>query len=120
MFIAHLCAEAVAGFVARTSVVHRNPGGARQAFAEHVASLVEEAVLPLDQQAHDLALGDQNAECLQQRYQSRCRHLPLMVLGEHEAAQFRSEMTMNAGRQRRCHHLAIRGLPTLAAEVHDV
>jgi len=86
VFITHLGAEAVAGFVARASVVHRNPGGARQALAEHVAGFVEEAVLPLDQQAQDLALGDQNAECLQQRYQSRCRHLPLMVLGEHEAA----------------------------------
>src|SRR5262245_55894648 len=29
VFITHLCAEAVAGFVARASVVHRNPGGAR-------------------------------------------------------------------------------------------
>ena len=43
-----------------------------------------------------------------------------MVLGEHEAAQFRPEMTMNAGRQRRRHRVAVRGLPALAAEIHDM
>jgi hypothetical protein len=43
-----------------------------------------------------------------------------MILGEHEAAQFWTKMTMNAGRQRRCHRLTIWSLPALAAEVHDV
>jgi hypothetical protein len=43
-----------------------------------------------------------------------------MILGEHEAAQFRSEVTIDAGRQRRRHHLTIRGLPAFAAEVHHM
>ena len=43
-----------------------------------------------------------------------------MVLGQHEAAQFRPEMADDAGRQRRRHHVAVRGLPALAAEIHDM
>ena len=56
----------------------------------------------------------------QQRHQSRHRHLPLMVLGQHEAAQLRPEVTIDAGRQRRRHHGAIRCLPALAAEIHHM
>src|SRR5271166_1927842 len=51
------------------------------------------------QQANDLSLGDDDAEPAQQRDQSRRRDLSLMILGEHEAAQFRSEMTIDARRQ---------------------
>ena len=43
-----------------------------------------------------------------------------MILGEHEAAQLRAEMAIDASRQRRRHHLAVRGLPALALEIHDV
>ncbi len=43
-----------------------------------------------------------------------------MILGEHEAAQLRPEVTSNAGRQRRRHHVTIRRLPAFAAEVHHV
>ena len=43
-----------------------------------------------------------------------------MVLGQHEAAQLRPEMPADAGRQRCCHHVAVRLLPALAAEIHDV
>jgi hypothetical protein len=43
-----------------------------------------------------------------------------MVLGEHEAAQLRSEMAIDAGRQRRCQHAAVGGQPALAAEIDDV
>src|SRR5207244_4548119 len=46
--------------------------------------------------------------------------LPLMILGEHEAAQFWSKVTMNTGRQRRRHRVAVRGQPALAAKTHDV
>ncbi len=43
-----------------------------------------------------------------------------MVLGEHEAAQFRSEMTIDARRQGGHHRLAVRGLPAFPAKVGDM
>ena len=89
MGVADLRTEAVAGFVARSGVVHRDPGGAGKPGTQHVTGLTEEAILARDQQANHLALGDEDAEAVQQRHQSRHRHLPLMVLSEHEAAQFR-------------------------------
>jgi hypothetical protein len=67
-----------------------------------------------------LALGDEDAEAAQQRHQARYRHLPLMILGEHEAAQLRPEVTIDAGRQRRSHHVTIRRLPAFAAEIHHM
>jgi len=85
-----------------------------------IAGLGKEAVLARGQQADHMAFGDDDAETAQQRHQSRHRHLPLMVLGEHEAAQLRPEVTIDAGRQRRRHHVAIRRLPAFAAEIHDV
>ena len=48
------------------------------------------------------------------------RRLPLMILGEHEAAQFRPEVTIDTGRQRSRHHVAIRRLPAFAAEIHHM
>ena len=68
------------------------------------------------EQADHLALGDEDAERAQQRHQSRRRGLALMVLGEQEAAQFRPEMAIDAGRQRRCQHPAVRGQPALATK----
>ena len=81
---------------------------------------VEKVVLAFDQEAEHLALADEDAEAAQQRHQSRHCHLPLMVLGEHEAAQLRPEVTIDTVRQRRRHRAAIRHLPALAAEIHDM
>src|SRR5712672_1295857 len=120
MGIADLGAEAVGGFVACAGVVHRDPGGTDEPGTQHIASLGEETVLALDQQADHLALGDEDAEAAQQRHQPRRRHLSLMVLGEHEAAQLRPEVTIDAGRQRRRHHVAFRRLPAFAAEIHNM
>ena len=75
----------------RAGVVHRDPGGADESGAEHVAGLGEEAVLILVEQAHDLAFGDEDAERPQQRHQPRHGHLPLMILGQHETAQLRPQ-----------------------------
>ena len=108
VFIADLRAEAVRGLVASAGVVHRDPGGAGKPGAQHVAGLVEETVLAGDQQTHELPLGDDDAERPHQREQPRHRDLPLMVLSEHEAAQVRPEMPADAGRQRRCHRVAVR------------
>jgi hypothetical protein len=120
MRVADLRAEAVRSLVTGASVVHRDPGGARKPGAEHIAGLVEEAVLAGDQQTHELPLGDEDADRPQQRQQPRHRDLPLMVEGENEAAQLGPKMPAKAGRQRRRHHLAVRDLPALAAEIHDV
>jgi hypothetical protein len=67
-----------------------------------------------------LALGDKDAEAAQQRHQSRHRGLRLMILSEHEAAQFWPEVTIDTGRQRRRHYGAIRRLPAFAAEIYDM
>ena len=101
-------------------IVDRDPGGAREPGAQHLAVLRQEAVLAGYQQTHELPLGDDDAERPQLRQQPRHRHLALMVLGQHEAAQLRPEMPADAGRQRCCHHVAVRLLPALAAEIHDV
>jgi hypothetical protein len=76
--------------VASPGVIHRNPWSTGEPGAQHVAGLVEEAVLAGDQQADDLAFGDDDPERPQQGQQPRHRDLALMILGEHEAAQFRS------------------------------
>jgi len=68
----------------------------------------------LGQQALDLALGDRQADRLQQGGQTRQRGLALMVLHQHEATQVRTEMSFDPLWQRRDDRLAVRGDPTLA------
>ena len=118
--VADLGAEAVLGFVARPGVVGGDPRRVGQAGPQHGAGFVEEALLAGDQQANHLPLGDRDAESSQQRDQSRRGDLSLMMLGEHEAAQFRSEMAIDACRQGRDHRLAVRGLPAFPAKIGDV
>ena len=69
--VADLRAEAVRRLVARAGVVDRDPGRRLKAGAQHVARLVEEAVLAADQQPHDLPLGDLDADGVQQSLTSR-------------------------------------------------
>jgi hypothetical protein len=106
--------------VARPGSVGRDPRRVRQAGPQHGAGFVQETLLAGDQQADDLPLGDEDAEPSQHRDQSRRRDLSLMVLGEHEAAQFRSEMTIDARRQARHHRLAVRGPPAFPVKVGDM
>ena len=120
MGVADLRAEAVRSFMASPGVVHRDPGGAGEPGTQHITGFIEEAVLAGDQQTHELALGDHDAERAQQRQQPRDRDLPLMILGEHEAAQFRAKMPVDAGRQRRRCGRAVRRLPALATEIHHM
>ena len=56
----------------------------------------QEVVLPVDQQAHHLPLGDADPDRLQQPDQPLDRHLPLVILHQHEAAQLRPEMAADA------------------------
>jgi hypothetical protein len=118
--VAHLGAEAVGGFMTGAGIVYRDPRGAGKPGTHDVASLVDKAVLVCGQQTDDLALGDDDAQAAQQRHQSWYRGLRLMILYEHEATQFRSEVTINAGRQRRRCHLTVRSLPAFAAEIHHL
>ena len=120
MGVFDLGAEAVSCLVACAGVIHRDPGAARQPGAQYIARLVAKAILAGGQQADHLALGNVDAERLQQCHQSRHRGLPLMILGEHEAPQLRPEMASDAGRQRCRRHLAVGGLPALALEIDDV
>jgi len=53
----------------------------------------KELIMLLDQQALDLALGDRQADRLQQGCQTRQRGLALVILHQHEAAQVRAEMS---------------------------
>ena len=87
--VADLGAEPVLGHVARPDVVDDDPRRVGQSGSQDGAGC--------DQQANHLPLGDDDAESTQQCDQSRRRDLSLMILGEHEAAQFGSEMTIDAG-----------------------
>jgi hypothetical protein len=72
-----LGAEAVLRLVARAGVVDRDPGGAGQPGAEHIASFGAEAIMAVIEQADLLALGDEDAERARNSVTSRG------VLGEH-------------------------------------
>jgi len=89
--------------VAGAGIVNRDPFGVRKTGAQHIAGLIDKPILAGDQQADNMALGDHDAKCLQQCQQPRHRHLRLMILSKHEAAQFRAKMPADAGWQRRCH-----------------
>src|SRR5271168_476461 len=119
MSVADLGAEAILAFVTRPGVVGRDPRRVGQAGPQYGARFLYEALLAGDQQTNDLSLGDQDANPSQQRDQSRRRDLSLMIQGEHEAAQFRSEMTVDARRQGRHQRLAVRGPPAFPQEVGD-
>ena len=67
MRVADLGAEAVRGLVTSAGVIDRNPARMRQTGAQYITGLVEEAVMIGDQQAHELAFGDDDAKRLQQR-----------------------------------------------------
>ena len=113
--VADLRAEAILAGMARTGIVDRDPGRRLQASPQHLTAFSQEAVLTIDQQAHHLALGDADADRSQLRHQPLDCHLPLMVLQQHEAAQLRSEMPDNAGRQRCQHHMTVRRHPAFPA-----
>ena len=95
--IADLRAESVAGFVPRAGVVDGNPVGGFQAGAQHVAGFAAERILPGDQQAHHLPLGDADADRLQLRHQPRHGDLALVVLCQHETTQLRPKWPLMPG-----------------------
>src|SRR5580704_12191776 len=120
MGVADLGTEAIIGLMARPGVVHRDPGRARQPGAQHLACFRVKAAMAGGQQADHLAFGNVDAQAAQQRHQPRHCGLSLMILGEHETAQLRPEMAIEAIRQRRRYDLAIGCQPALALKVDDV
>jgi len=54
----------------------------------------------------------------QQRDQALNRHLPLVILHQHEAVQFRPKMAANAAGRRRRDRLALRRQPALSSVAH--
>ena len=65
-----------------------------------------------------MALGDADADRLQQRDQTLNRHLALVMLHQHEPAQLRAEMAADAAGQRRHDRLTLRRQPALASIAH--
>ena len=120
MIVAELRTDAIDALVARAGVIHRDPGGGFQPRPQHVARFAKKPVLAGDQQAHDLALGNADADRVQLFHQPFHRHLALMVLHQHEAAQFRPEMAGHPCRQRRDHGDTLRRHPTLAPVADDL
>src|SRR5215207_4116221 len=95
MIIADLGADLVCAPVTGASVIHADPGRTGQAGAQHGAGLINKPVLPSDQEAHELALGDPQAETGELFEQPRDGDLALVVLCQHEAAQAQPEMADN-------------------------
>ncbi len=67
-----------------------------------------------------MALGHVDADRADLVQQARHRHLALVMLRQHEAAQSRAEVPRHLGRQRRCHGRAVRCQPPLTAVAHRV
>ena len=60
--VADLSAEPVLASVTRAGVVHRDPGHRLKANPQHVEGLRQESILPSNQQAHHLSLGDAHTD----------------------------------------------------------
>ena len=120
MIIADLRADPIARLVARTGVIRTYPVGRGQTRPQHITRLVDKAVLAGDQQAHDLPARNIHANGAQLCRQATHSHLALMVLVQHEAAQRRTEMTVQARRQRSGDGRSVRRQPPLTPIAHDV
>ena len=114
--VADLRAKAIFGFMPCAGVIDRYPRRCLQAGAQHVAGLIEEDTLLVDQQPLDLALRDRHAERMQQRRQTGQRGLTLMILHQHETAQVGAEMSCGSFGECCDDGLAVRRDPAFAAD----
>src|SRR5208282_51710 len=112
--IADLRAKPVLSGMPRAGVVHRDPGRCFQSRAQNILGFGDEPRVVLVQQADQLPLRDRNPHRSQKRQQPGHRRLTLVVLHQHEAAQFRSEMAFDPLRQGSQHRPAVRHYPALA------
>ena len=97
--VAELGGDPVARAMPGAGVVHRDPGRGLKPRAQHRLGLLDEGLDAAGQEPHDLALGDREPERGEEGRDPLHRHLALMVLQQHEAAQLRAEMAAHARRQ---------------------
>ena len=91
--VADLRADAVRRFVARAGVIHRDPGGRRSSPARSTSrASARKPSCPAISRRMTCRLRDVEPDRAQLGHQPRHRDLSLMVLGQHEAPQFRAEM----------------------------
>jgi hypothetical protein len=76
----------------RTGLVNRHVGRCLQSGPQDRLRFADEILLFVCQQALHLAFRDRHAERAQECLQAGQRGLPLVVLHQHEAAEFRAEM----------------------------
>ena len=106
--------------VARARVIDADPGRRFQPGPQHGAGLIDEGAGVRVEQADDLALGDHDADGPELGHQTRHGDLALMVLQQHEAAQFRPKVAGNPGRHRRENGLPVGREPAFPADAHDM
>ena len=78
--VANLGAEAVAGFVPRAGIIHRDPARRLQPGAQYVSRFGVERALAANQQPHHLPLRYADTDRLQLCHQPRYRDLSLVIL----------------------------------------
>jgi hypothetical protein len=88
--------------------IDADPDCGFQSGPQHLAGFVQEGAVARVQQADDLTLGNIDAERPELSDQTRHRHLALMILQEHQAAQFRPKVASDPSRHRRRDRPAIR------------
>jgi len=84
--------KAVLGLVPRSRIVNRDPGRGVKARAQHLLGFAEKGVLLGAEQAHDLPLGDIDAQIVKLAEQAWNSNLPLVVLAQDEALDLWAEM----------------------------
>ena len=111
--------HAVLRSMASPGVIDGEPARARQAGAQHRLGLGDQGGALGGQEPHHLALGDRHAEAGKERRDPLGRDLALVMLQQHEAAQFRPKVAFDTGRQRRHQRPAVGRQPALAAVADD-
>lgn len=106
------CRAPVSSTVSQGAPPHSDGG---QTGAQHVGHFDGKGGTPTGQQAPHLALRDDHAHAVQEGGDALGRDLPLMMLQPDETHQLGTEMTLQAGRQRRHDQLARRRQPAFPA-----
>src|SRR5262249_61985317 len=106
LIVADMGAEAVLGFVARTGIVDRDPSCRGKPRAMDVACLSKEGILAINEQPHNLALGDDDADVVEQVHQPWHRDLALHILSNDESLELSAKVTNRSGGKRGDYRLA--------------
>jgi hypothetical protein len=120
-FVADLGAGPIVPPVPRPGVVHLDVGRDRQGRRQEFGLLLVEGVLPLGEDAAELAGGDVDAQLAQLLQEQRLGHVLMVVLVEDETDQVGSEVAagQDVGGERSHHTLPTGGQPAFAAIADD-